>query len=304
MFTDAQNRAALGFVQKQASYIEPQVYKTEYPDIQYQNLIPVDTSANPFVKTVTYMSSDMAGRAEWVNGNADDVPMADTSMAQHETQVHTAAIGYGYGFEEVNYAQMLGINLGNDRADAARRAYEEMVDRVALMGDSSKGFVGLFNSPDVPTTPATGVWSAANSDAILDDVNSALMGIYEGTNTASMADTLLLPYQAMRHLNKRLPNGNTSVMDYLTSYNVYTTMTGNPLTIRGIRGLNEAGAGGAGRVIAYRRSPDVLKMFIPMPHRFLPARPAGALRIEVPGVFRIGGLDIRKPKQMVYLDGI
>ena len=60
---DAQ--AALGFVTSQTSHIEREVNATVYPDIQYPFLIPVDTSAHPFAKSVTYYSSDKFGRAAW-----------------------------------------------------------------------------------------------------------------------------------------------------------------------------------------------------------------------------------------------
>ncbi|WP_252361416.1 major capsid family protein [Pseudomonas asiatica] len=140
---DAQ--AALGFVVSQTSYIERQVNEIVYADIQYPQLIPVDTSAPEWIKTVTYYSADKVGKADWINGNADDIPLASTERSKFETQIHMAGIGYGYGLEEISQAQMLGINLTADDAMAARRAYEEMVDRVALLGDSSKGFSGLFN---------------------------------------------------------------------------------------------------------------------------------------------------------------
>jgi hypothetical protein len=124
--------AALGFVVSQTSHIEAAVNATVYPDIQYPTLIPVDTSAHPFAKSVTYYSSDKVGAADWINGNADDVPLASGTLSKHETMVHTAGIGYAYGWEEIEHARMLGIDLPNDDAMAARRAYEEMVDRVAL----------------------------------------------------------------------------------------------------------------------------------------------------------------------------
>jgi hypothetical protein len=41
-----------------------------------------------------------------------------------------------------------------------------------------------------------------------------------------------------------------------------------------------------------------------MPHRFMEPWKAAALRYEVPGIFRLGGLDIRRPKEVVYVDGI
>src|SRR5690606_4934130 len=124
---------------------EREVNETVYPDIQYPGLIPVDTSAHPFAQTVTYYSSDKFGKAGWINGNADDIPLAGTELTQHKTSVYTAGIGYGYGWEEINHAIMLGVNLTADDAKAARRAYEEMVDRVSFKGDAEKGFKGLID---------------------------------------------------------------------------------------------------------------------------------------------------------------
>jgi hypothetical protein len=74
--------------------------------------------------------------------------------------------------------------------------------------------------------------------------------------------------------------------------------------IRGVRGLDEVGTSGTPRMISYRRSPEVLKLHIPMPHRFLPAYQAGPLRYEVPGVFRLGGLDVRLPLEVTYTDNL
>lgn len=302
---DAQ--AALGFVTSQTSYIERQVNETVYPDIQYPTLVPVDTSAHPWAKTVTYYSSDMYGKAEWINGNADDIPMAGTDMAKHETSIHMAGIGYGFGLEEVSQAQMLGINLQANDAAAARRAYEEMVDKVALYGDARKGFVGLTNAPTVTAAAATtGDWDAATPGQILADVNKALAGQYAGTLYTGLADTLLMPYSAFLHISTTPlnDNGTDTILSWLLTKNVYTAQTGRPLVIRAMRGLDTAGAGGTGRLVAYRRDPNVVKIHIPMPHRFLQPYAAGPLRTEVPGIFRLGGVDVRRPKEMLYLDGL
>jgi len=301
---DAQ--AALGFVISQTAHVEQQVYQVKYADIQYPLLIPVDTSANPFVKTVTYFSANKAGVADWLNGNADDVPMADTEHSQFETSVYTAGIGYGYGWEEINQAQMLGLNLANDKAMAARRAAEEMIDRVALQGDTVKGFSGLFDYPTVTATPATnGNWPAATPDNIIEDVNDALTNIQTATNNVILADTLLVPFARWNLLaSTRLTDTNTTVMQFIRQNNVYTAQTGAPLVIRATRQLDTAGVSGAARMVAYRRDPEVLKLHIPMPHRFLPVWQSGPLRYEVPGVMRFGGLDIRLPNEVSYVDGI
>ena len=303
-------QASIGFVRSQTTVVEAEVNRTVYPQIQYPQLVPVDTGGNPFTQTVTYVSADQYGKADWINGNADDIPMAGTVRAQHKTAVYTAAIGYGWGWEEVNYAQMAGVNLPAEDAMAARRAYEEMVDRVALQGDASKGFTGLFNSPGVtvaaPTSGAAWTAGTATPTTILRDINDSLQLIHTATNTAVTADTLLLPFARFNRLATTTfgNEGANTLLDMVMRTNVYTATTGQPLLVRGIRGLDTAGNAGATRMIAYRRSPDVLKMHIPMPHRFLPVYQDGPLHFVVPGVFRLGGLDVRRPKEMLYVDGI
>lgn len=300
---DAQ--AALGFVLSQTTHIENEVNEVVYGDIQYQDLIPVDTSAHELAKSVTYFSEDKYGKADWINGNSDDVPVAGTEKTKFETSVHTAAIGYSYGWEEVMQAQMLGTSLKNDDAMAARRAYEEMVDEVALMGDTGKGFEGLFNStlPDVDT--AAGAWDSISDQEILKSVNDAITGINVATNNTSLSDTLILPYVQYNQIASQAfgDNADKTVLRFLKENNVYTARTGQPLEILAKRELDTIGTGGTGRMIAYRKSPEVLKLHIPMPHRFMTAQYSG-LNYIVNGVFRLGGLDIRRPAEVRYVDGI
>jgi len=303
---DAQ--AALGFVISQTASVEAAVYAIRYPDIQYPQLIPVDTTAHPFAKTVTFFSSDKAGRADWINGNSDDIPMADVEMTQFESSILTAGIGYGYGWEEINQAQMLGLGLANDKANAARRAAEEMIDRIALTGDASKGMQGLFDNSAVTAVGATnGDWEGGTTtpDEIIADVNGALTNVQGATNNIVLADTLLLPFNRWNYIaSKRLTDTNMTILEFIRQNNVYTATTGQPLTIRATRGLDTAGISADARMIAYRRSPEVLKLHMPMPHRFLPVYQTGPLRFDVPGVMRFGGLDIRLPGEVSYVDGI
>lgn len=300
---DAQ--AALGFLLPQTTYIERAVNEITYADIQYQDLIPVDTSAPEWIKSVTFYSADKFGKAKWINGNADDVPMAGSEKTKYESLIHTAGVGYGYGLEEIQQAMMLGVNLLDDDARAARRAYEEFVDGLLLRGDSTKGFQGLINNSAVTAiTLPTGTWATATAAQVIADINAVLMPTYSGTQYTSIADTLLLPFERLQILAQTvLPNTTMTVLQFIREQNVYTQTTGRPLTIRGVYGLLTAGTGSTARIVAYRRDPEVLKAHIPMPHRFLPVYQASPLRFQVPGIFRVGGLDIRKPQSVRYGDG-
>ncbi|MGX9120326.1 DUF2184 domain-containing protein [Mesorhizobium sp. BHbsci] len=310
---DAQ-QVAMSFLIRQASLIEPTVYATRYQDIQYPSLVPVDTSAPEWIQSVTYFSMDAVGQAQWFNGNAHDVPKVEMTREKFETTVSMAAIGYGYNLEELGTAQLLGMNLSSDKAASARRVAEEKIENVAFIGDTGKGFTGLVNSstPTATTAPADGTGSATTfaskiPDQILRDINGQLTGIFTGTLGAEIADTLLLPYSVLLDLSTRRIDAvnQTTILEWIERNNIYTRTTGGQLLIRGVFGfLDTAGASSTKRMVAYRRSPEVLKFHMPMPFRFLPAWQTGPIKFDVPGIFRLGGVDIRRPKAIRYLDGI
>lgn len=306
---------ALGFLNSQLSYIEQQVNETVYPEIQYSSLIPVDTSANEWAKSITYYSQNKTGAAGWFHGYAKDGHVADVERSSNEVGVYMADIGYRWTVEELGTAALIpGMNLSTDRANAARRAYEEFMDALALRGNAEKNLKGLMNYPGITVVDAAAVgtpgdqhsiWANKDADQIMADVNALLTGQYVDTLQVELADTLLMPIEATTLLaSKRIPDTDSTIWDFLMTKNVYTAQTGRPLTMRGVRGLESAGTGGSGRLVAYRRDPAVLKLHVPMTHRFLPVWQTGPLVFDVPGIFRTAGLEIRRPGAVRYLDGI
>ena len=298
----------MGFLESQVAFIEPQVYAIRYADIQYPRLVPVEMEAPEWIRTITHYSMDMVGKAEPLAGRANDIPLADVSRTQHEVTVEMAGIGYDYTEEELQQAMMLGRSLNADKASAARRAAEQYIDDKVLNGDANYGWDGLLNNTSIPKADVadgaagTKDWSTKTADEIITDINGMLTGLWTGTKTVAMADTLALPAESLTLIGtKRLPDTNLSILGYLRDNNVYTVQTGSPLLIVLLRGLENAAAGSKGRMLAYRRSPDVLKLHLPMPHKFYPPQQR-MFQYVVPGIFRLGGLEIRLPNEMRYGD--
>jgi len=314
MFQRDAQQVAFNYVVNQTTAIETQVVRMKYPDVQYPDLVPVDaTTGNEWVKSITYYSADMVGRADWFHHTALDVPLAELSREKFERGMEMAAIGYRYTLEEVaNAMNTPGLNLTSDKAAACRRAYEEFVDNLALRGSVPKNMQGLINSSLVTATtaPADGTagattFASKTNQQIIRDINSAMMGIATGTNWLYYADTILMPPAVLVGLAGRIIEySSMTLLDWIKQYNVLTVQTGRPITLAGVRGLETAGLGGISRMVAYRRDPEVLKMWIPMPHRFLPVWQRGPLVFDIPGIFRLGGVEIRLPAAMRYLDGI
>lgn len=315
-FYDAQQ--ALGFVRPQFYNIEQTIYEVKYPSFDYASLIPVVTEGNEWARGTIFSSVDMAGQAQFISGKGFDMPYADVARSQFTKGFALAGIGYEWSLEEVSTAAMEGINLSDVKANAARRVAEQFLWNVAMTGkpdgvNNPKNWTGLVNDPNVPATTAaaTGTgnsttWPTKTPDQMLADANAALTGIITSTVEVEMADTLLLPTSRMLTMSStaRTANSDTTVLQYLQANNVYTARTGLPLTIRGLRALETAGAGGTKRLVAYRRSPEVLRFHLPMPHKFLPPFQKSSMAWEIAGILRTGGTEIRLPGACSYVDGI
>jgi len=304
----ADSQAALSFAIEQHTHIEAQVNMAPRPEIQYPRLVYVDRSAPDFAKSITHFTSDMYGRAKWINGNSDDIPISGTELDREQSPIWTFGAGYRWGWEELGVAMHQGYPLQSGDAFAARRSSDEFIDRLVLQGDTLKGITGLYNNAAVAVTPATfGGWLAGpvTEDQILEDVNIALFGIGAQTNFAVAADTLGLPPSHLRILaTRRLGDTSISLLNYLRENNTYSHMTGQPLNIVAMRGLENASALGGPRMMAYRNDRDVVKLNMPMAHRFLGVYQDGPLNWVVPGVGRVGKLEVRRPQEMSYVDGI
>jgi hypothetical protein len=315
---DAQ-QAAFGFVVNQAYTINTRVYENAFPDLDFARLVYVDTSAPEYTPGIITFLSSTVGKAAWFTTGAKDVAKADVTRDKSDVRVHMAAVGYGYDMEEVGQAQLIGQDLTGGKALAARRAYTEFMWNVTLTGDTDKGLAGLSNQGGVTTgnAPADGTGGVTTwfngvgvmtktPAQIVRDINAVLTGVFTGTLTVEMADTLLLPYETIARLSSTVMSDTNSetILAFILRTNILTQMTGRQLTIRGVLGLQTAGAGGTARMVAYANREDVVKLHLPMPHRFFPVYQDGPFNFEIPGAFRTGGVEVLRPGAFRYLDGI
>lgn len=309
-FNSAQE--AMGYVVTQAKAINATVYAAEYPDHDYASLVPVDSSAPEWsAGMITYMT-DTVGKAEFISGMAKDIPLADIVRGASDVPYELAGLGYEFSLEEINRAALLGIPLSSLKADAAREGSQQMLYDLAFFGNTRKNIKGLFNSTAVASglvaqnAGATSrLWSAKTPQEILADVDGILTGTYIGSTTVELPDTLAMSPERMAYLNSRTMSDTNSetILSFIKRTNIYTMITGQMLTIRAVRGLSTAGAGSTQRMVAYKRTARTMVMHLPMPHKFLPVWQNGPMNFMVPGIFRTGGTEIRRPGAVRYADG-
>jgi len=289
--------ASLGFVISQRSHIEAEVMRKPYPTILYPSLMQVDDSANPYAQSVTFFTQDVVGRAKFINGKGDDIPRVDVTTGSHVMAVNTAAIMYSYSFEEIGAAQMMGMNLNLESANAARMAYEMLVNSTTLIGNTDMGIEGFFNTTGITSVASAATFALSTPDAILTFINDLLTGVQATSLGTQVADTIVLPLLQFGALaSRRLPDSNLTVLEFIRNSNVYTAQTGQPLRIFSDFNLTN-------RMVVYRNDPSVVKLHMPMPLMFLAPQQAG-LEIRTYGAFRFSPVSIRTPAAVRYGTGL
>lgn len=319
-------RQTLAFVEAQAYKVNQTIYETRYPDWDFGRLIFVDSSGPEWTPGIMTYTSDMSGRADWQSAGAKDIPLADVNQDMMLKTHHLAAIGYQWNLGEANAAIQVGGSLGDRRARAARLAYMKFMFDLTLFGDARKGLGGITNYPGVTVAPVpadgTGnvrYWVDANGVGtktpaqITRDVNLMLTGIARNTFDQVLADTIMLPQNALDYIaaTPYSPMTTETILSFILRTNLYTMRTGRQLTIRALRELEVAAtdttgpsSAGMGRAVAYNNSPEYMRLHLPMPHKFLPVWQDGPMNYLIPGIFRTGGVEMMSTVAVRYIDGI
>lgn len=306
------------YIQQQASYHETQMWKREYEDYQYATLAPVmANSDSPWVGNIVHYSGDYTGEAKWLSTIGTDFPTVDVSRAQYMIRIEGLGLGYDWHLQEIEQARMIGYDVLAQKVMAVRDVYERKCEEIFRNGNAEMGWDGFLNMSRVTRkdvadtgtggdTAAKRQWKNKTGLQIAEDINDILVAPWLATKGVRMANTICMSKE-MINLLATTPiaehHPTETVMAWLKGNNTYTAQTGQALSIKMVNGLETAGSGGKGRLIAYQRHPDVIRFIRPMPLKLFPAQ-MSMLHYRRPGMFRLGGLNVRLSEMFRYLDGI
>lgn len=302
------------FVIAQGRNIESKIYQRRYPTFNYGAHVPVITEGQAWAIGTTFFTVDAAGEAKFLSGAGTDMPFNQVTkdMASHDFAM--IGSGWEWNLEEINQAALYGIDLNSTKAFSASDKVERLLNTIAMAGHTEKNWTGFVNSPLVArydaantgTGPST-FWANKTIDQILTDINTAIAYVGDESEEVEWIDTLRLPPAAFRQLaTMRLGSGDGLLtgIDYLRKNNVYTAQTNQMLDIQPLRELATASNDGGGRMVLYRKDPEVVRFHLPMPRRQLPPRQKSIMGFETGLIARTGGTEWRLPGAAVYVDEI
>ncbi len=297
----------LAFLLSQLTYIEAKMYEKEYKAITYPRIVPVSNEAGEWAESITYFYMDGAAVAEFVGTKSLNVPIAEIGTNKVTVAVELGATGYEYSDEELRQAIQLNRPLPQLKSNTSRRAYEEHAQRVCMYGDDTRSLPGFIDNTNV--TAATVVdggsgttWITKTPDQILFDINDFMGDIFVDTLQVERPNTLLLPTAQWNYIagTPRSELSDTTILSWLVANSPYLNATTDIIPVYELTG---AGAAGTDRMMAYDKDIDKVVFHIPMPLRFTEPQRKGR-GFEVPGEYKMSGVEFRYPGSARYGDGI
>ncbi len=287
------------FVENELKVIETKMYERMFPELDAREKIPTSSHVNPAAMAWSYDTMDKRGQANFVGASGTDIPRVDVSRQRNTHPIRTIAIAYGWTLEEIEAARMVGMGLDTMKADAARRAIAELDHNILLYGDAQRNLPGFLTNPVTPRISLpTGNWAAATPDQIIADLNALPDEMYTATIRVHRPDTMVLPLQFRRIISQtRIPDTGLTIEEFFLRTNRWIK------EISDLPELDTAGVSGGPTMVAYQKTPGMLRGVVPMEYSQIPPQVSG-FETVVAARSRVGGTAFYYPLSMFFGDGL
>lgn len=304
---DSDEAASLYFA-RELDAVKAKAYDKQYPELSALTFFPKTSEAPEGAETVTFYGYDITGMAKIINNYATDLPRVDVHGEAQTAFVKSAGASYGFNVQEMRAAKMTGKPLDARKGAAARRAVDQIINKIAFAGDKEHGLVGIFSEGNnIPVYTLKNVdghteWSYKTADQILDDINGMQKFVDKVTMSVERPDTLALPsYIFMDLATRRLPDTGTTILSFIKEHAPYIKNFESMAELQDTAvGVNTSGKNVA---FLYTKNPEKFSLEIPMPFMQYPVQVKN-LETEVPCEARTAGLMIYYPLSMILAYGI
>ena len=312
------------FFSRQLEHIKATVYEKKYPELKALRLIPVTTETPAGALYVTWRLYDSVGVAKLIANYADDLPRVDVYGKEFHSTIHEIGVAYGYSIKDIKAAQYAGMPLESKKANAARMAIEQTMERLAWFGDTPANVPGFFYNPNVNHILAADAvvsgtdtrWCTAlgvptkTQDEILQDMNAAVNQVWTSTKGIHQANTMLLPLDKYAQINSRARSATSDItilQFFKRNHPEITTIEPvnqcNDLVGEGHAAVIGGAVDSSSIMVVYKRDPDIVELEIPEMFHQLPAEPRN-LTFIIDCLASFGGAIWREPLACSITEGI
>lgn len=234
-----------------------------------------------FVDYVEYFTVDWSGIMNEfrnvVGNNANYIPRVNAGLSQKKVNVLTWEVAYDLRFIELE--KMKKVQLQKSIEEIYKNiivaGFDLFVQKIAYLGAGDNG-VGLFNNPNVYTgtidnssTTGSGFEGLTDED-VLSFFNGVIAYYLENSNMnlKMVPNRFLVPTFVGKDLSSRMNALYTSnLRKFITEHNLYSDESDadEKLVIESRPDLDTAGTSDAGRIVAYRKEEEFVRIDMPYP---------------------------------------
>lgn len=295
------NEDANVFLARELDYVKARTYEKKFPAMVGLQLVPVSNEVPEWAESFVSKVYDQVGIAKIIANYADDLPRADVTATEITTRVKTVGDSYGYNVNELRASQAMGTNLPARKAEAARRAVEIKMNKIALLGDPDYGLFGIMNHPNIGVTAGlTGNWADAGTSAldIVADLDTMINAVDNQSNGVHKTNTVALPAAAFAAAGRKYvaESGGKSALQLARD---------NHPGVRFISAteFNDLNGTGTSVAIVGEFAEENASFEEVMAFNQLPAQ-ARNLELVVPCLARTGGVTVHYPLAFTKVNGL
>lgn len=297
------------FFARELDAVKARTYDVQYPELKFREMFPVSNEAGAGAETISYLTFDETGIAEYIGAGAKDLPRADIGGKETIIPVRTLGISVGYTTDEIRKSARVGRSIDQRKISSARRGMETKMNQVAWFGDADKGHLGVFTHPNIPTAVAPNggggspLWANKTPDEILADMNDGVNDVFVNTSMVESVNTLAMSPESyvLVSTTARSINSDLTILEYFLRNNKGVQVTPCNECAASVRA--QFGLSAVNVLLAYNRSPEKISFEEPMPLLFHPEQREG-LEIKVPMEASIGGFNAYYPMSLNIVTGI
>jgi len=311
---------ALTFLIGQLEYLDP-IIKDPLHAESYAKYLPIKSDAG-WVESTSFISANAKGSEQRLGGTGSNaIRRIGADLVKTPTPVDEYKAANDYGVDELYKASKAGINLDDLYYKMLRIDYEKYVDRIAFVGFANKSIPGLLQGRtgvftyNVPNGAALSpLWANKTPLEILVDINAIIMNVRQRTGYSQFPNLILVDELNFAYIATTMINalGNRSILDYVLENNAARKAGINliiapskwcaPQVVDGVTvGGNVAHTGN--RMCAYINDSAFTRFHLPVPLTREDVTKID-LRISVPFIAQIGGVEIIYNESIAYADGI
>jgi hypothetical protein len=312
-FTGGVQMPASGLVQRADSLVFPQELtfvtgreRERYRPLFWRNILSVESAPSwarviedRQIRTLTEDPINITQK-----GPTEELPMPSFSVSKGTFGLFSFGLAYGVTDGDIEYAQRLGINISDENVYGCNLAFEQFLERVAAVGDTATGMVGLGNLSGVSTVTATTkaatgtTWAVATAVEMVKDLHLLCDSVYVNTKQLQTATDIVLPIAQWNLLNETI----TTALER-TAFEVFKAQKPG-ITFHVWDKLSTAGAGSTPCAMAWDRN-DRYRPKMVIAREATYGQPLRGLNgYLVPGQIKLGGVVCRNVVGVSKMSGL